>query len=163
MNINLTSAIDKMVENFKNEVPFFKQKTDCIAFMSMMIGIKYLPFKINSEEIAKEVADDIITDKKESPFNFILSSQSVEEDKTDLNFGKCNYNENCTQEQIKGDIKKMVETYFDELIHKNNKDDKEVYWIEIELYNTIYNEIRNFGLSEIAWILIDKYQILGKT
>ena len=203
MNINLTSAIDKMVENFKNEVPFFKQKTDCIAFMSMMIGIKYLPFKINSEEIAKEVADDIITDKKESPFNFILSSQSVEEDKTDLNFGKCNYNENCTQEQIKGDIKKMVETYdrlraiydgkcfndfddntyekfqdaweahldsgavqfvllypktlnenkqinldeletyFDELIHKNNKDDKEVYWIEIELYNTIYNEIRN--------------------
>ena len=27
----------------------------------------------------------------------------------------------------------------------------------------IYNEIRNFGLSEIAWILIDKYQILGKT
>lgn len=203
MNINLTSAMDKIIEDFKTNHPFYKDKSDCTTFMSMMIGIKYLPYQINNEEIAKEVTENIITCKKDSPFNFILSSQSVEQDKTDLNLGKCNYDDNCTQEQIKNDIKNMVETYdrlrtmydgkclndlednlyekfsdawevhldsgavqfvllypktlnenkqinleelenyFDELIHKNNKDDKEIYWIEIELYNTIYNEIKN--------------------
>lgn len=203
MNINLTSTIDNKTEDFKKKISYFNDKSDSFVFICMMIGMKYLPYEINNEEIAKDVAENVVSDKKDAPINFILSSQNTDDSESDLVLGKCNYTDNCTQEQIKNDITKLVESYdrlkaisegkcfndfegntferyqqviedlsdtptvqfvllypktlnennqiniseledyFYELIKKNNNDDQQVYWIEIEFSNTIRNEITN--------------------
>ena len=115
MTNSLPSAVDEAVKKFKVKNLDLANKSNAFIFLMLEINDKYLHFDKqelqDNKKIKSEIAQYIVSDKNDAPINFILCMHEPEADEQDLVIGKCNYDDNCTQLQIKNDINQLVSTY----------------------------------------------------
>ena len=129
MNNNLHYAVDDITENFKNHHLDLANKSNAFIFMVLEINDKYLHFDKqelqNKHTVCNEIAQCIVSDQDHAIVNFILCMHEQEADEQDLVMGKCNYEDNCSQLQIKNDIKQLVTLYKQLVSMYQNQSDSE--------------------------------------
>ncbi|MBO7084332.1 hypothetical protein J6W20_00075 [bacterium] len=108
---NNASIIEKMIEDFKDRTPYFKDKNDPYTFLFFMIKNKYFnQLDLNEIQNINDINRNLIFNDhyeliETDPINAIL--KTIDDDNEDVVLLKVNSNTNCTQDEIIADLTKM--------------------------------------------------------
>ena len=112
---NNASIIEKMIEDFKDRTPYFKDKSDPYTFLFFMIKNKYFnQLDLNEIQNINDINRNLIFNDhyeliETDPINAIL--KTIDDDNEDVVLFKVNSNTNCTQDEIIADLTKMWNAY----------------------------------------------------
>lgn len=148
----LPSGIDEVVIEFKTNKKDLENKSNAYIFIMLEVNDKY--YHYNSQELNDKlnlrnmVSESIITDNNDAVINFICTTHEIEADDLDLVVGKCNYDDNCNQVQIKKDIKNIVDAYkkLTTMYNNNSENETNLYQQFVDCYEASSNGLTQFCL-----------------
>lgn len=146
------SAVEEIVQEFKNNKEDLLTKSNAFIFMMLEINDKYFHYSLqdlnDKARLRQEIAECIFSDKEDAVVSFITTTHENEADEVDFVMGKCNYEDNCTQSQIKTDIKNLISCYkkLSSMYDKCIEDESDLYEQFASCYEESLNGLKKFCL-----------------